>query len=106
MKKEELLGLFKYYKGEEECPYEKGSKEGMWWEGERMFFVSFVEDEGFLRRMIDRLKDAIKEGRVTHPLDDERMGIEQRANIFYLDLWHGKWFPYDDRDLLFDYIKA
>ena len=98
MTSEELLSLFKYFHGEseEDCPFEHGSKEGMWWFGERMIYDQTINFPDFFSNFKEQLATAIKDGQCSGRLIDESLSLDQRTIIFYLDLWHGKWFPYDD----------
>ena len=103
MTPEKLLTLFKYYHGEEECPFEKRSNDGMWWFGEKMIYDQTQTHPDLFSHFKEHLISAIKEGRCRGRLVDESLSLDQRTIVFYLDLWHSKWFPYDSRDVIFTY---
>lgn len=105
MKKSDLLELFKYYKGEKENPNEPGSVSALWWGGEKALFELCANDTGKFDHIKEDLKQAIKDGYVSGPLNDDSISIDQRTVIYFLDLWHGKWFPYDNLDVIFTYMR-
>ena len=107
MNKASLIKLFKFYKEEQENPFVgKDFMKSKWWEGEKMFLENFRNDPGFFERVKKGLVDGIKEKQVSGFLADESNSIEARTVVFYLDLWNGKWFPYDSLDDIFDYVKS
>lgn len=95
--------LLKYYHDEQICPFEKGTNAELWWNGEKVLFEHCARDGGFFNRIISTLNEAIEGGGCSGALVDDTIPIEKRAIIFYLDLWHGKNFPYDDLDLIYTY---
>ncbi len=103
MTTKQLQCLFKYYNNEEQCPYEANSNEQLWWNGEKALLERYQQDSSFWERIIVSLKEAIMDGKCTGILTDTSLPIEQRAIVFYLDLWHGKNYPYDDLDLIYKY---
>ena len=105
MKPDVLLPLFKYFHGESEsdCPYKHGSNAGMWWFGEKMIYDQTKDNNDFFDRFKRILVEAIEEGCCHDRLINESLSLDQRTIIFYLDLWHGKWFPYDDRRVIDTY---
>lgn len=106
MEKNELLKLFKYYRGEVDNPYEPNTIPFKWWEGEKSLLEKVTDDKEIWERIIRSLREAIKERAVSEYLLDDNVSIEKRAICFYLDLWNGKSFPYDSLDDIFEYIKA
>ncbi len=100
---EELLKLFKYFHGEDDCPYQEKSNNAMWWFGEKMIYDQTLTFPDFLEGFQSRLEEAINEGHCSGQLMDQDIPIEKRTIIFYLDLWHGKWFPYDDWSVIETY---
>ena len=98
-----MIKQCRYYKGEEECPFERNSNADLWWGGEKMFVNSASRDEHFFQRMKDSFEDALASGHCKGVLVDSSIPIEKRVLIFYLDLWHGKNFPYDDFDVINQY---
>lgn len=103
MKREDLLKLFKYYKGEKNNPHEVGTMPFKWWEGEKDFLGRFENDEGFFARVKDSLLEAIEKKEVSGNLIEEKRPIEERTLIFFLDLWNGKTYPNDSLDDIFTY---
>ena len=102
MTPEELLTVFKYYHGEDKCPY-KDNVGWLWWHGEKMIYDETKSSPDFFPYLKNELIDALEKGQCLGPLLDESISLDQRAIMFYLDLWHGKWFPYDDFDVIFTY---
>ena len=105
MSKEELLQLFKFYRGEEESPYTDEMAD-RWWYGESLFYKQLANDDQIWETFASWLKEGIEKGHVSGFYLDENIPFEKRVITFYLDLWHGKWFPYDDWGAIDDYIKA
>ena len=91
-----LLTLFKYFHGEEESPFKPRSNEDMWWFGEKMIYDQTKDDPDFFNKFRHNLEDALEQGHCRGRLVDDSLSLDQRTIIYYLDLWHGKWFPYDD----------
>lgn len=101
MKNPKDYEIYRYYKGEEKNPfYGENRVHAMWWDGEKMYHETQPD---FKQRVKDQLLDAIKKNELSGPLLNEKLSLEVRSIIFFLDLWHGKWFPYDDKDLIFEY---
>lgn len=103
MTKEELIEQCKYYNGEKECPYEDGSNEALWRHGEKCLLDSISCDENIFYRLIDLYKEALASGDCSGALVDQSFPIEKRVILFFLDLWHGKNFPYDSLDVINQY---
>lgn len=99
----ELLTLFRYFHGEEESPFEYRSNEDMWWFGEKMIYNQAQENPDFFSNIRHDFEEALKQGHCQGRLVDETLSLDQRTIIFYLDLWHGKWFPYDDWSVIDTY---
>ena len=98
-----LYPLLKYYKGENEPPTNFNDIQKMWWAGERQFFEEAKNDKNFISRWKKKYYEAMKAGYLNGKLIDTEIEETKRLIIFYLDLWHGKWFPYDNLDLIFEY---
>ena len=103
MTPEKLLTLFKYFHGEEECPFEQRSNESMWWFGEKMIYDQTKTIPDFFDNFRNKLIICISEGGCSGRLVDDSLSLDHRTIIFYLDLWHGKWFPYDDWSVIDTY---
>lgn len=103
MTRDELIKQCRYYKGEEECPFDRGSIDALWWSGEKSLSDNVSDDKSFFQRLKDSLEDALTSGDCDGVLIDSSIPFEKRAIIFYLDLWHGKNFPYDNLDIINQY---
>ena len=106
MTRDELIKQCRYYKGEEECPFDGGSIDSVRWGGEKILADNVSCDERFFQRLKDSLEDALTSGDCDGVLIDSTIPLEKRAIIFYLDLWHGKNFPYDDFDITNQYLPT
>ena len=99
MKKEEITKLFKYFKGEEDSPYEVGTPNAKFWHGEKMFLHT--------QQPIEEWANEAK--RVRASLDDERRKTaekysdEQFGIILYIEDLFAKWCPMESRDFIFSY---
>ena len=101
---EKLLINFKYYKQEKENPY-KGTdaNAAMWWDGERLLFEKVQADPEYYNKLNKEFDEALAAGACSGVLADENNAREKRAIIFFLDIWHGKFFPYDSADQIKQY---
>jgi glutamate/tyrosine decarboxylase-like PLP-dependent enzyme len=97
-----ILSLFQYYKGEKECPFQERNS-STWWAGEELFYKMISGNPNTWERFKDDLIEGIEKGHITGLLADESIPLEQRVIVFFMDLWHGKWFPYDNWDVIYDY---
>ena len=98
-----LQQLFKYYKGEEKCPYTPNTINELWWQGEKSLLEKCQRDQNFFQRIVTVLKETINEHGCSGFLVNKTIPIEQRAVVFYLDLWHGKNYPFEDLDIINKY---
>ncbi len=103
MNKNSLLALFKYYKMEESNPSKANTDAALWWEGERVFATKCINDDSFFDRVKGLLQEAINNKEVNGTLADSSIDINKRTIIYFLDLWHGKWYPYDNLNRIFTY---
>ena len=106
MTRDELIKQCRYYKGEEECPFDGSSIEALWWSGEKLLSDNVSCDKNFFQRLKQSLEEAIASDDCTGVLIDNSISLEKRTIIFYLDLWHGMNFPYDDRDVIYQYLPT
>ena len=67
----------------------------MWWFGEKMIYDQTKTFPDFFDNFRNNLIKCISEGGCSGRLVDDSLSLDHRTIIFYLDLWHGKWFPYD-----------
>lgn len=105
MNKEQLiqpLKLCKYYHGEKECPYADRNSQ-LWWGGEKVFVERCDREKHFFEQVKSEYRNALEKAQVSHMLADTRTEENKRVLVFFLDLWHGKWFPHDSLDAIFDY---
>ncbi len=103
MTRDELIKLCRYYKGEEECPFDGGSIDALWWSGEKMLADNVSYDKSFLQRLKDSFEEELAAGDLEGVYVDSSIPLEKRVIVLYLDLWHGKFFPYDDFDIINQY---
>ncbi len=106
MTRDELIKQCRYYKGEEECPFDRSSIEALWWSGEKLLSDNVSCDKNFFQRLKQSLEEAIASDECTGVLIDSSIPIEKRTIIFYLDLWHVRNFPYDDFDIINQYLPT
>ena len=97
MKAKDLLKHMNYYKGEDrnDCPFESGSDDAIFWWFEYMFFnlvqKSNNELEGwkcYARRYIEEHPNE------KNDLTADDISIETKAIILYTETMMGKWMPY------------
>lgn len=98
-----LVSICKYFKDEEQNPFKPEETSSIWWEGERQFVEACTNDPSTYSRTLESYRDAIKNNGVSGVLKDENAPENQRVLIFYLDIWHGVKFPYDDLDIISTY---
>ena len=104
MTRDELIKQCRYYKGEEECPFDGGSIDSRLWGGEKMLADNVSCDERFFQRLKDSFEEELAAGDLDRVYVDSSIPLEKRAIIFYLDLWYSKHFPYDDFDVIDQYL--
>ena len=98
---------FKYYNLEEKNPFEdKDDNASLWWGGEKLFYENISED-GRGDALIERIKEWYDDSKAENELSgihlDPSISERDHLLVFYLDLWHGKWFPYDSFDVINEY---
>lgn len=103
MNKETLMPLLKYYHGESEPPEDYNRLQQMWWSGEKLLYDSVANDESYFDNVLTSYRDAVEANGVSGVLADKKVNENKRAIIFFLDIWHGKYFPYDSLDLIHEY---
>ena len=97
---------FKYYQGEMQNPYAgKDENKSMWWEGEKLFYDSISRGLGdeFIKNVMKGFENALSDNVLSGKLLDKTISKKDRALIYFLDLWHGKWSPYDNSDEIRNY---
>ena len=94
---------FKYFKGEKENPFEVGTTSALWWNGEKQLYNTVENDDGYLDAITDEYEKALRDNQCSGALIDKKLPLTSRAIIFYLDLWHGRYFPYDSLDVIHTY---
>ena len=97
--------LYKYYKGEESNPFKNEYPAALFWSGEQLFEVNRINYDNFFPKVISSLESYILKYGKDNPnyLTDSDIPVEKRALVFFIDLWHGKFFPYDDLDIIYRY---
>ena len=106
MTRDELIKQCRYYKGEEECPFDGSSIEALWWSGEKLLSDNVSCDERFFKRLKDSFEEELAAGDLEGVYVDSSIPLEKRVIMLYLDLWHGKFFPYDDFDIINQYFPT
>jgi len=99
MEKKELIGLFKYYKGEKENPYKNAHDKGWFWEGERMF----LESEQSFDDWADEITTTEKEVKGKAKQFFSKLSEKQKAIVLYINNLIIKWCPMEDADFIFNY---
>jgi hypothetical protein len=96
---------FKYYHGEQKNPFEKNGNAATWWSGEKLFYESISREDGerFINGITRDYDDALSHNILKGKLLDRSIPKKDHILLFYLDLWHGKWFPYDNLDEIRNY---
>ena len=77
MTRDELIKLCRYYKGEDENPFDGGSIDALWWSGEKMLADNVSRDERFFQRMKDSLEEGLAAGDCDGVLIDSSIPIEK-----------------------------
>lgn len=99
-----ILEHFKYFKGEAENPFKETDKtSAMWWDGEKALFDSVERNSDYWETCKSSYKTSLDEGELSGTLVDMNVPEERRVIIFFLDIWHGKWFPFDSLDAIETY---
>lgn len=100
----QILPFLKYFKGEERNPFIRISpNSALWWDGEKSLVDALAENPSFWGVLINSFNEAVANGDCSGVLIDETIAYEKRLIIFYLDLWHGRYFPYDTKDAICNY---
>ena len=63
-------------------------------------------DERFFQRLKDSFEEDLAAGDLEGVYVDSSIPLEKRVIMLYLDLWHGKNFPYDDLDIINQYLPT
>ena len=103
MKKDQLLPLLKFYKGETDVPENFTPVQQLWWEGEKLLVENVERDPVYFSRLLDLYREAFNEQKVLGRLADTKINENKRVIIFFLDIWHGRNYPYDSLDLINEY---
>lgn len=97
MTEQELLRHFKYYNREEEPPTDFDANKRLWWAGEKMLLEK-CHEPSFWNKLKFSFQEAEKAKALSGILTDNSISDTKRIIIYFLDLWHGKFFPYDSLD--------
>lgn len=97
---------FKYYRGEDKNPFQNTSA-SMWWDGEKLFYdiISRQDGDAFVERIKEGYEDALSYSDTSEIHKNKSLTKKDHILLFYLDLWHRKWFPYDNYDVIEEYNK-
>lgn len=100
----QLLPLLKYFHGEEQNPFTLEDKNAaMWWDGEKYLYDTVAANPNYWSNLTGLFDKCINKGQLSGFLVDKSIPMEKRIICFFLDLWHGKWFPYDNLDAIQQY---
>ena len=96
---------FKYYCGEENNPYSEQDLAAMWWDGEKLFYDNISGEDGdtFIENIKNGYENALTNKDTSEIHKDKSMSKQDHILLFFLALWHSKWFPYDDWDVIKKY---
>ena len=97
---------FKYFRGEEKNPFiGKDENASMWWSGEKLFYDSISRKDGdeFIERITGWYEAALTNNDTPDIHRDKSMSKRNHILLYYLDMWHGKWFPNDDWKAIMGY---
>ncbi len=103
MTKDKLMPLLKYFHGENVPPDDFNRVQQMWWSGEKLLYDNVAKDEDYFDKVLNLYREAVEQNGVSGVLADKKIDEDKRAIIYFLDIWHGKYFPYDSLDLIHEY---
>lgn len=95
----------KYYKGEEKCPYEYCTPEGVFWDFEKMYwkFIPHLNSYEFDHRIWEYYaRDYMKKNKDKKNFMTSDAPIEQKGFVMFAEEMLRKWIPYDV-DMIFKY---
>lgn len=94
---------YKYYKKQVDCPYEHGTKEGLFWYLEKQFDNNLRRPD-FLGEWLGEVDSYLERnaGAKNDLTDPEKYTKEQKALILFMDAMIDKWSP-STREWIFDY---
>lgn len=99
-----LTENFKYYKQELNNPFVKSDQNAaLWWGGEKALADAIKDNPEFPAMLEAEYDTALAEKALGGVLADTTLPKEKRVIIFYLDLWHGRNFPWDTLDAINQY---
>lgn len=88
----DFLKYCSYYKGEEKCPFEEDSDNGLFWFFEKMYWTMNVDHE---RWKEDALEYISNNKEIKNLMTDESYPLEKKGFIMYAEAMMNKWTPYD-----------
>ncbi|WGU68267.1 hypothetical protein QIU18_00275 [Capnocytophaga canimorsus] len=98
---EKIYKSCKYYKREEQNPFiDSDELKARFWEGEKTFCEMCENNHNYYSIVLNELNLSVKNGEVTGKLLDTSTSIEDKVILFFMDMWNGKWFPYDIEAIL------
>ncbi len=99
MAKNDLIKLFRYYKGEKENPFKSDHDKGWFWHGEHMFSETGQSLESWAKDAAETRKSLTgKATEAARSLTNEQLGI-----VLYINELFIKWCPMEDADFIFNY---
>lgn len=106
MKREELLQFCRYYKGEEDNPYENGDYKGFYWQVESMYVENALQDDKWhseWKKQAKHYKNVATKNGLRNLMTDDSCSIDTKAIAAYLDVIHEKWMSMDESDIVLKY---
>lgn len=95
----EVLKNLKYYRHEAENPYKGTDRNAAtWWEGERALVDLVNKNPEYLDKLETLYNEAFSHKKLRGKLANGELPKVERLIVFFLDLWHGKNYPYDNLD--------
>ena len=95
--KEDIFSSFKYYKGEKDNPFNGEKNSALWWEGEKLMYDA-CKNQGFIDGLCEDYEMLVTSNNQVEPLLLQNKTLPQKLILIFLDLWHGKWFPYEGEE--------
>lgn len=101
-----VLPEFKYYKGEEVCPFPENDIRRYFWWGEMMFSRLHNLEEQFKRYekdVVEWRNHLLKHKPSQSARFLKENSTRQLCIALYITLLWGKWHPYDDQEWIVEY---
>ncbi len=98
MTREELIGYCRYYKGEEECPHETGTDNGIFWNIEKMYVENSIDDDKWSKGWESSAMSFVKDNKDNESVVRTKdFPVQTKGIYMYVCQMIAKWMPYNDR---------